>query len=189
MLRKRGCCEAARAALPRAASSLSEWWRKAVPPATDTLLQDSDPVRLLCRLLGSLLLRLLRDNPEIAFANSRSTQPVTRASFRLLSLRPGHQLTAAVRADPIHAGGATRTEGAFVAADARLAFGWQRGPALFARGTHFKRHVVPRPSLRSAAADGGRARRPLRGPHRFERRSLCRSLRGVAASAPAAADI
>jgi hypothetical protein len=32
--------------LPRVASSLTEWWRKAVPPATDTLLQDSDLVRL-----------------------------------------------------------------------------------------------------------------------------------------------
>jgi hypothetical protein len=68
--------------------------------------------------------------------------PVTRESFRLLSLRPGHQLTAAVRTDAIHAGSAARTEGAFVAADTRLAIKWQTGSALLARGPHFKGHVV-----------------------------------------------
>ena len=115
--------------------------------------------------------------------------PVTRESFRLLSLRPGHQLTAAVRADAIHARGAARTEGAFVAADARLAIKWQTGSALLARGPHFKGHVVTQGSLRSAGAGGERARTLLRGPHRCERRSPCRSLLGVAASAPAAADI
>lgn len=45
------------------------------------------------------------------------------------------------------------------------------------------------PSLTIAGVGGGPARMPLRGPHRCARRSPCRFLRGVAASAPAALDI
>src|SRR3984893_18286166 len=46
---------------------------------------------------------------------------IRKLSFgRLLSFRPPPHLAAAVRAVAIHARGAARTEGAFVAADARL---------------------------------------------------------------------
>jgi hypothetical protein len=119
------------------------------------------PLRLLCRVLGSLLLGLLLDNPEIAFANRRSLSlrrcghPRRPLATRLPSFRPCHQLTAAVRADAIHAGGAAGTEGTFAAADPGLAAGQELGSTLLARGPHFKRHGRATRALRSPESAAG----------------------------------
>src|SRR5207248_5158674 len=103
------------------------------------------------------------------------------------TLRPRHQLAAAVRADGVHPGRAAWTEGALVAADAGLTIRGEIGCALLARRLHFKRHTVSPSRPRIAAGGDGRVRRLLRAPHRSERHSPCRSHHAVAASSPAAA--